>query len=226
MLCTTGKATALGQICIAGTCARFSGCSTAKFTAFTDFCLRKFGRQILSENLRFNLKATTMPLYVSPSNPLNASAMVLLLLILLAGCQADPSSSWTPLDLLPYDIPLTIQAPDSAQVNAQKLGPYRDITVRAGRDYAVQILAGATTAPDVGALKSEQADLIRTNTYFERLVREDADGFIYELMIDSVPSYGFVRVHLQDEREYVFRSGLASTFTLEEARRMYRAVKP
>jgi hypothetical protein len=130
------------------------------------------------------------------------------------------------VDLLPYDIPLTIQAPDSAQINARKLGPYRDVTVRAGRDYAVQILAGATTAPDVGTLKAEQADLIRTNTYFERLVREDADGFIYELVIDSIPSYGFVRVHLQEEREFVFRSGLASTFTLEEARRMYRAVKP
>jgi hypothetical protein len=153
-------------------------------------------------------------------------ALFLFVLLLLGSCQQDPQAQWQALDLLPYDIPLSVQAPDSAQVSSGELGPYRDVTIRAGQSYVVQTLAGEAASKDLARLKSEQLEVVRDNAFFEQLLREDPDGFIYELKIDSISSYGFVQLFLQDGKEYILRSGLASTFSLEQAQRMYEAVRP
>ncbi|MGB3802008.1 MAG: hypothetical protein WA952_19465, partial [Lewinella sp.] len=63
----------------------------------------------------------------------------LLLLFLLSACGEDRRAGYSALDLTAYSIPVTIQAPDSATVEAQSLsGLIDDVIIESDPDrYAV-----------------------------------------------------------------------------------------
>ena len=151
----------------------------------------------------------------------------LLFLLALTTCAPAPANDWVELDLTPYDIPLSILAPDSVVVKNSNLGSVmQDVTVTAPlENYAVQIFSSQAATNDLARLKAEQLELVRDNRYFERVVEENPDGFIYENRIDSTAYYGFRHIVYQGDREFVFQNGMASNFGLEEVREIYRAVR-
>ena len=67
--------------------------------------------------------------------------------------------------------------------------------------------------------------IVRNKRYFNRIVKEEIAGFIYQSMIDSVESYSFNFTKLQGDMELNFQSGLSQIFSLEEAELMYEGVK-
>ena len=154
---------------------------------------------------------------------------LLLPVFCLFACGADGGNlpGYSDLNLLRYDIPLIIQAPDSAKVKTASLsGVMQDVTVRSPEDrYAVQILASQASTSDMARLKAEQLELVRSNRYFERVVKEDEDGFIFENKIDSTAIYGFRHIVYQGSREFIFQNSFEGTFTLPEVERMYTAVR-
>ena len=102
----------------------------------------------------------------------------------------------------------------------------RDVTVTSAADnYAVQIFSSRAATNELARLKAEQLDLVRDNRYFEQIVEENSDGFIYENRIDSTAYYGFRHIVFQGDREYVFQSGMAGNYGLEEVRQIYNAVR-
>ncbi len=148
--------------------------------------------------------------------------------LLIASCQQENAGSWKPKDLLPYGLPVTVLAPDSVEVNSSDLGGLmKDITLRGGDDYYIQIYASEATTNDIAKLKADQLAEVKSNRYFSRLVSEDEAGFIYESQIDSTNTlYGFRFVRVQGDQELVFQTGLTGIFSQEQAERMYQAVHP
>jgi len=144
------------------------------------------------------------------------------------GCQSDTNSGMQSLDLMQYDIPIAISAPDSVEVKTMDLVVQKDVSIKAkdNDDYFVQIYAADATTNDIAQLKAEQLAEVKSNRYFSKIVEEEESGFIYETKIDSANvNYGFRYVYLQGNKQYSFQTGLIGAFTQEEAKAMYEAVQ-
>lgn len=123
--------------------------------------------------------------------------------------------------------PITVMAPDSAKVTvADNMGILQDITIDSPEDkYHIQIYAADAQTDDLASIKADLVSDVRNNPFFSRIVEEEEKGFLYEITIDSTNFYSFRYVHVQGDLEYTFQTGLAETFTEEEARRLMEAVK-
>ena len=145
-------------------------------------------------------------------------------LLIFASCQNEPE--WKPLNLLEYGMPVTVLAPDSADVKKMNLVLQEDISIRKGEDYYVQIFGATATTRDAGELKESLKDEVLNNPFFSEMIEEGDHGFIYRDQIDSVHStYGFRFVRLIGDKEYVFQTGLIGAFTEDQVRKMYDAVQ-
>lgn len=151
----------------------------------------------------------------------------LIIALLFTGCQTGPQSNWSELDLLSYGLPITVMAPDSTTVRTSDLGVMKDVTLEGVSDpnYYVQIYASEVGNTEVSQIKSDQISDVRNNPYFSQILEEEEQGFIYETTIDSTNYYSFRYVYLQGDMEYIFTSGLAKTFNLEQVEAMYEAVQ-
>jgi len=148
--------------------------------------------------------------------------------IVCFACQSEPNnlSTWSDLDLLEHGIPFSILAPDSANVETIDFGSImKDVTVRGGDDYFVQIFASDAKTTDVGVLKAEVLKEVKDEKHFSRIVEESDQGFLYESRRDSTNTYyGFRYVRIQGTKEYLLQNGFRGFFTEEQARSMYKAV--
>lgn len=126
-----------------------------------------------------------------------------------------------------YNVPVTIMAPDSAKVKANNLsGIMQDVTIKSiDDDYSIQVLASQASTNDMTRLKAEQLQLVRDNRYFDSVLSEEANGFIFLNKIDSTSLYGFRHIIYQGDQEFVFQNSFDGIFTLEQVEAMYAAVK-
>ena len=154
----------------------------------------------------------------------------LVLAIILIGLLACGDNTTTPLkelNLLQYNIPITIMAPDSAKVVAGSLSFSQDITIKSPADnFDIQIFAYDATTTDLTAVKASHLAEIKSNAYFSEIVEEETDGFIYAMNFDSTATnYGFKYLKIQGDKEYIFQTGLVGNFGLDDVKMMYKAVK-
>ena len=145
----------------------------------------------------------------------------------MIACNSEPQSTLSELNLLEYGLPITVQAPDSAKVKKVDMGSImKDVSIKHGEDYSIQIYASQATTNDIAKLKADKLNDIKMNPFFSKIVKEEEAGFIFENKIDSSTiNYGFNYAYVQGDMEYIFSTGLIGTFTLEEAESMYNAVK-
>ena len=142
-------------------------------------------------------------------------------------CSNDAAiGNMKPLDLLKYNVPLTILAPDSAQVQTMDLVVQKDVSIKAGDDFYIQLFMSDATETNqlklIGGLKAD----VQKGPFFSKFIQEDDNGFIFENAIDSTKqSYDFRYVKIQGDNEFEFRTGLIGSFTLPEVKRMYHAVQ-
>ncbi|NRB51086.1 MAG: hypothetical protein HRU41_25670 [Saprospiraceae bacterium] len=156
------------------------------------------------------------------------SLLFVVAIIFMWACSPNASKQdWVEKDLLQYGIPMTILAPDSAEVNSSDLGGLiQDVTIKQGDDYYVQIYASDAETTDIARVKSAQLSEVKSNRYFSKIIQEETEGFIYETAIDSsLISYGFRYVRVQGDKEYIFQTGLVGNFSLEQVEKMYESVK-
>jgi len=150
---------------------------------------------------------------------------VFALFLFLFSCQQENEvSDLKPLNLLKHGVPITINAPDSAQVKKTKIGDWDDITVKKG-DYSLQIFVRNAITNDLVKIKSEELALVKEEKLFSKIIKEEENGFIYETSIDSISNYNFKYIHLQADRVYTFQKGLADNLTKSQAERIYNSVK-
>lgn len=145
-----------------------------------------------------------------------------------AACQSEPGGHLKETDLMPYGIPVSIMAPDSAEIKADDLGGglIKDVTIRGKDNYNVQVFATQAETSDMARVKASQLADVKSIRYFEKIINEEEDGFIYQTAIDSNNiSYSFRYIVLQGDLEIIFQTGLLGTFSQEEVERMYQAVQ-
>ncbi len=150
------------------------------------------------------------------------------ILMMCFACTPDGhEKGWQPLDLLPHGVAVSVMAPPDAQVQQGKIESVllKDLTILGGDNYNVQLFYSPAITNDIAKLKNDQLQIVRDNRYFAKVVKEEVAGFIYQTMIDTIPSYGFNFVKLQGDLELNFQSGMNQLFTQEEAEVMYVAGK-
>lgn len=156
------------------------------------------------------------------------SIFVFSLLLLAFSCQQDADSGLKETDLLAYGVPVTIMAPDSADIRSIDMagGLIKDLVVKGKDNYNVQIIASTAETSDIAKIKADQLANVKSNRYFSKIIEEETNGFLYQTAIDSSHiNYGFRYILVQGDQEIVFQSGLAGNYSEEEARAMYEAVR-
>lgn len=149
------------------------------------------------------------------------------LAILLSSCGQEENKGWQELNLMRYNIPLSVLAPDSAKVSTTEVsGVMRDITItEKANDYYLQVFSSQAYTQDIARIKADQLDLVRNNPYFESVVEEEPNGFIYQNRIDSSATYGFRYIVFMGDKEIIFQNGMGRMFNEAAVRKMYNAVK-
>ena len=153
---------------------------------------------------------------------------LLLVVILLVACNSNEDGYLKPLNLLEYGIPLTILAPDSVDISKAKWGVQDEVTIKSQKtdDFEIRIYFGQATTSGVGQVKAQQLQFIKDTGYYSKTILDEPEGFIYENAIDStLNSYGFRRILLMGDQEYIFQSG-SGIYTQGQVEEMYDATKP
>ncbi|MBT8219892.1 MAG: hypothetical protein KJP00_08705 [Bacteroidia bacterium] len=156
------------------------------------------------------------------------SVYVVGIVMFMVGCSAGNNGDWKAHNLLRYDLPISIMAPDSVIVTSDNLLFTKDVTVKGALEegYNVQIFSSEASTLDPKVIKTQQLADVKTNPYFKELIKDEDQGFIYRTEIDSVNiNYGFKWIKVQGDNEFVFQNGIGRFFTLEEVEKMYDACK-
>ena len=151
-------------------------------------------------------------------------ALLLFATLLFTACkQATPL---VPTDLLSYGLSLKINAPANATVNFNDLGIMKDVTVNDSAGFNIQIFESEAQLLDskkvIEVLKAET----QAKDVFSKFIQEDETGFIFEKKIgEDYINYDFRHIKINGDRQYLFQSAIAQTFTLDQVKLMYKAVQ-
>jgi hypothetical protein len=150
--------------------------------------------------------------------------ILILFSILLFSC-GSPADALEELDLMKEGVPLKIKAPEDAIVKQKDMGIFKDITVRKGDDFYIQITGAQKFNDDLSARKAEELSTVKGFDTFSKIIQEDERGFIFEKKKGDSMVYDFRSVKFVGDNEYLFQSGLIGSFALEQVEVMYDAVK-
>jgi len=146
------------------------------------------------------------------------------LLIHFISCKPSATSSYEELDLLSYGMPISVLAPPGAEVKKEDLGVMQSIIVK-GEQYNVQIYSSQSQTIDVEKAKRQALEDAKNGRYFSKIIEEEDGGFVFEKDVDGTIIYDFRHIKIMGDKEFIFQKGLMGTYTEEEVRTMYEAVK-
>jgi len=123
-------------------------------------------------------------------------------------------------------MPIKVSAPADAKVEANDMGIMKDVTVKGGDNYFLQISSGVSTTTDIAKIKADQLAEVKAAMFFDAVVEEDENGFIYRKKIsEERTNHDFRYIKIQADQEYIFQTGLMGSYSLEDVKRMYESVK-
>jgi len=155
---------------------------------------------------------------------MNRLMIILSFSILLFSC-TSPAGNLEDLDLMKDGVPLKMKAPADAVVKTKDMGIFKDITVKKGDEFYVQITAAQVINNDLASRKSEELEGIKKLNVFSKIVSEDDRGFIFEKKKGDGFTYDFRSIKFVGDNEYLFQAGLVGSFSQEDVEVMFDAVK-
>lgn len=130
------------------------------------------------------------------------------------------------LDLQSHGVPVTIMAPDSAIIQEKDYNFMRDITIQKGGQFFIQIFEFAAPKQDAAGEKLRQLAAVHEDPFFHEVIKEEDQGFIFSKMADSITlDYDFRYIRIIGDKELIFQTGLVGSYSLEDVKVMYNAVK-
>lgn len=150
--------------------------------------------------------------------------IVVLSIVFCFSCKTDKVSNYNDLDLLKYGMPISVKAPLDSEVTMDDLGVMKDVTVKSGDDYFLQVFSSTAISLDAKSIKQTKLEEVKIADYFSRIVEDNEHGFIYEKKIGENLDYDFRFVKIQGDYEFIFQTGLYGTFSEEDVRAMYQSV--
>jgi hypothetical protein len=149
---------------------------------------------------------------------------LILLGLIIISC--SPESKYEDYDLVKHGLSLKIKAPAEPEVTVVDLGIAKDVTVKKGESFNIQIISSTATEYDISKIIAEKKADVEGGPYFSQIVQEDENGFIFEKKIDEENiNYDFRAVKIVGDVEYDFQTGLMGKFSKEAVMDMYEAVK-
>jgi hypothetical protein len=141
-------------------------------------------------------------------------------------CSNSKKDDFKQLDLITYGIPLKVKAPEGTIVKTEDMGIVKDITLKKGDDYFIQILSSSVIDDDIAKIKNDRLEEVKKSPYFSKVILDEDKGFIYEKkMNDSIFNYDFRYTKIQGNQQYTFQTGLFGMFTKEQVMKMYESIK-
>jgi hypothetical protein len=141
----------------------------------------------------------------------------------MVGCKSEKPTE--AVDLMKYGMPIKIKAPAEAEIKSDDLGFMKDVTVKAGESYSLQITSSEAILTDASEIASKLLKEVKRDAYFDSVVTEEPNGFVYKKDIDGKEDYDFRHVRIAGSSEYIFQTALVGTFSLEDVKAMYESVK-
>ena len=155
--------------------------------------------------------------------------IVLLLTVvgILTSCGKKDELNLVKTDLLQYGVPITIKAPKTATFESSDLAGLRGVVITDSMSYfQLSAYANPITTSDVTQYKAEKLGTERARETFTKLIQEDRDGFIYESKWDEqTTGFQFVYFVVAGDKYYTLENIGNSILTLEEAKRIYNAIR-
>lgn len=160
------------------------------------------------------------------------STAAILSLVLVGFCLISMSALNKAISIENFGIPVTVSVPEGAEVKKGMMGGEVDGV----KLYNVEIKKGNFML-DVSMLDEESEETLAESieSYkeiaaedddFSSFVAEEANGFIYEMVVDGEKSYGFDYILEKDDRHIEFTQGLSmEDFTMAEVKAMFAAAK-
>lgn len=155
------------------------------------------------------------------------SALLLMSLVFsMTACTSDQQPELEQVDLMKHGLPIKVNAPSDIEVRSSTTMGQGDFILDGGEDYFVQIFVGDASSGGKESLLNELKGTITSNRFFHEFVVEEEDGFVYEFQLDSLNSnFGFRRVWMQGDKEYIFQNGMGKIFSKDQAMFMFNALK-
>jgi len=153
-----------------------------------------------------------------------APGIAICLFSLLMACHGD-ETALVKLDLEPNGLPITIMAPDSSEILEKDYAFMRDVTVRKGESFFIQIFEFDAPKQDAAGEKLRQLAAVKEDPFFREVISEEDQGFVFSTLADSsITQYDFRFVRILGEKELIFQTGLVGSFSLDDVLLMYKAV--
>ncbi len=152
--------------------------------------------------------------------------IISLILIIASSCSNNKKDDFKTLDLISYGIPLKVKAPEGTIVKTEDMGIVKDITLKNGDGYFIQILNSTALSNDISKIKNERLEEVKKSPYFSKIILDEDNGFIYEKkMNDTLFNYDFRYTKIQGDQQYTFQTGLFGMFTKDQVMKMYESIK-
>ena len=149
-----------------------------------------------------------------------------LLTLGMQSCSTALDSDYEEIDLMRHGLPIKIMGPPDVEIKSSTSMGQQTVTIDGGPDFMIEVSKGEFNSGSRDNLLNEQKGFVTSNRLFHEMILEEADGFIYEFKINEENSnFGFRRVHIQGDHEYIFRNGMSRIFTEEQAMNMFHSVK-
>ncbi len=160
------------------------------------------------------------------------------LTVFSVSCGGGSSSSLadmklTELNLADKGIPVTIQAPEGAEIKdgmfMGEFGGIKMLDYEIVKDEFVMEVSmdDAEETRTAEEIISDTKEAAQTEDGFVEFVKEEPNGFIYKIKTDDYEDYKFHYVLLKDKRAIEFTEGLKlfTEFTLKDAETLYNIAK-
>lgn len=145
--------------------------------------------------------------------------------LLLFSCKSENTKD-TAVDLMKYGMPIKVNIPEEAIIKSEDFGLMKDITIKKGDGYSIQILSSDAIEIDPKKIKQDELASAKRNPFFSKVVSEDDQGFIFEkTRIDSSLNYDFRYIKIQGDKKYLFQTGMIGKFDLDQVKKMYSSVQ-
>lgn len=145
-------------------------------------------------------------------------------LMVLIGC-GSKSANLPSTDLLKHGFSISVKAPADAKIASDDLGVMKELTIKKGDEYNVQILKSNSNTTVVADAVNGQMKMVKSDKYFTKVIEEYDNGFIFEKDIDGNINYDFRFIKLIGDQEYIYQTGMMGTFTEAAVRKMYDSVQ-
>lgn len=151
------------------------------------------------------------------------TAYLIIGMMLFLSCQSNTSAE--ALDLMKYGMAIKINAPADSEIKSEDLGFMKDVTVKAGEKYSIQITSSDALQTEPKKIAEKLLQEVKRDIYFDSVIEEGDDGFVYKKNIDGQEDYDFRHVRISGNTEYIFQTALIGTFGLDDVKTMYESVQ-